>query len=140
MIPVQISINKNDIIFRTGDEKMVYKTDVNAFLSETGLTIQNIRFPIISTKVFYIKLAEKTSTFSCGNTLDNILLEIEREIEEGLLIIDFDNVEEVSSSFLQKYVRFLLETSNKIITINMSLSISNAFNEYIILNIIEEEE
>ena len=140
MIPVQVSINKNDIIFRTGDENVVYTTDVNAFLEETGVTIQNTRLPFASKNVYYIRLIDKSLTFTCGNTLNNILLEIQKEINNALLIIDFKGVEEVSSAFFKKYTQFLLETSNKIITINMNTAVSQAFGTYISTNILEYTE
>lgn len=140
MTPISVSINKNNIVFKSGDEDVVYKTDVNAFLEDTGLTIQNVTFPIESEKVFYIKLSDKTSTFNCGNSLDNILLEIEREVDSGLLIINFKDVEEVSSYFLKEYTKFLLRTKNKIITINMSPLISNDFGDYIEQSILEDTE
>ena len=141
MIPVQVSINKNDIIFRNGDDEVVYKTDTNAFLENTGMTIKNIRLPLISEKVFYLKLNDEASIFTCGNSLNNILLEVEKEISNGVLIIDFDGVEEISSYFLKKYTQFLLETSNKVITINMNTSISYDFGLFISANIkIKTEE
>lgn len=140
MIPLNVSINKNDIIFRTGDEKVVYKTDVNAFLENTGVTIQNTRIPFSSDKVFYVKLSKTNKTFNCGKSLQNVLLDIQREIDNGLLIIDFEGTEEVSQSFLKAYTQFLLQTSNKVITIGMSAEISSAFSSFIRLNITEDEE
>ena len=140
MIPLNVSINKNDIIFRTGDEKVVYKSDVNAFLENTGVTIQNTRIPFSSDKVFYIKLSETNKTFNCGKSLQNVLLDIQREIDNGLLIIDFEGTEEVSQSFLKVYTQFLLQTSNKVITIGMSTEISSAFSSFIRLNITEDSE
>lgn len=140
MIPVQVSINKNDIIFRTGDENVVYKSSVNGFLENTGLTIQNIMLPMKSEKVFYFPLIEIGQTFTCGTSLTNALLRLEQESENGLVIIDFNEVTEVSQGFLKAYLTFLLETSNKVITINMNTSISSIFSTYIINNVLTEEE
>ena len=119
---------------------MVYKTDVNAFLENTGVTIQNTRIPFSSNKIFYIKLSETNKTFNCGKSLQNILLDIQREIDNGLLIIDFEETEEVSQSFFKAYTQFLLQTSNKVITIGMNTEISSAFSNFIRLNITEDDE
>ena len=141
MIPVNVVIKNNDIIFRTRDDKVVYKSDINSFLENTGVTIQNVVFPLSSTKVYYLPLSTIGKEFVCGNLFSNILLELEREEEKNrIIIVDFQDVEEVSAAFLSTYTKFLLETSDKIITINMNLAISNDFASYVLSNIIGEEE
>ena len=140
MIPVNISIKNSDIIFRTGDDKMVYKSDINSFMADSGVTIKNVVFPIESSKVYYLPLGSLNKTFVCGNLFSNIMLELERAEEKNrIVIIDFNDVEEVSSAFLSTYTKFLLETSDKVITINMNTSISNDFGSYVLSNINEEE-
>ena len=141
MIPVNVVIKNNDIIFRTGDDKVVYKSDINSFLENTGVTIQNVVFPLSSTKVYYLPLSAIGKEFVCGNLFSNILLELEREEEKNrIIIVDFQDVKEVSAAFLSTYTKFLLETSDKIITINMNLAISNDFASYVLSNIVGEEE
>ena len=141
MIPINVIIKNNDIIFRTGDDKVVYKSDINSFLENTGVTIQNVVFPLRSTKVYYLPLSAIGKEFVCGNLFSNILLELEREEEKNrIIIVDFQDVEEVSAAFLSTYTKFLLETSDKIITINMNLAISNDFASYVLSNITGEEE
>lgn len=140
MIPVNISIKNSDIIFRTGDDKVVYKSDINSFITDSGVTVKNIVFPIESSKVYYLPLGSLNKTFVCGNLFSNIMLELERAEEKNrIVIIDFNDVEEVSSAFLSTYTKFLLETSDKVITINMNTSISNDFGSYVLSNINEEE-
>lgn len=140
MIPVNISIKNSDIIFRTGDDKVVYKSDINSFMADSGVTIKNVVFPIESSKVYYLPLGSLNKTFVCGNLFSNIMLELERAEEKNrIVIIDFNDVEEVSSAFLSTYTKFLLETSDKVITINMNTSISNDFGSYVLSNINEEE-
>lgn len=140
MIPVNISIKNSDIIFRTGDDKMVYKSNINSFIADSGVTIKNVVFPIKSSKVYYLPLGSLNKTFVCGNLFSNIMLELERAEEKNrIVIIDFNDVEEVSSAFLSTYTKFLLETSDKVITINMNTSISNDFGSYVLSNINEEE-
>ena len=138
LIPTQVIIEQNDLIFKIGDGSVVYETDVNAFQEESGLTIQNINLKTL--KGYYLKLSTINKSFSCGNMLENALFNIESGKDNILLILDFEGVEEVSESFLTTYSKFLLETSNKVITINMSISISNDFGNFILSNIQEEEE
>lgn len=141
MIPVNVTIKNNDIIFRTGDDKVAYKSDINSFIADSGVTIKNIVFPIESSKVYYLPLGSLNKTFVCGNLFSNIMLELERvEEKDRIVIIDFDGVDEVSAAFLSTYTKFLLETSDKVITINMNMAISNDFGSYVLSNINEEEE
>ena len=141
MIPINVTIKNNDIIFRTGDDKVVYKSDINSFIADSGVTIKNIVFPIESSKVYYLPLGSLNKTFVCGNLFSNIMLELERAEEKNrIVIIDFDGVDEVSSPFLSTYTKFLLETSDKVITINMNMAISNDFSSYVLSNINEEEK
>lgn len=143
MIPVKVSVNKNQIVFRTGDDKVVYETDVNTFLENTGITVKNVRIPFSSERIFYIPLVDLGETLNCGRSFENAIFELEREEYSGLLIIDFSDITEVSQQFFKKYTQFLLETSNKVITINMNTEISTAFSLYISSNLlkkVEEEE
>ena len=136
MIPVNVVIKNSDIIFRTGDDKVVYKSDINSFIENSGVTISNLVFPIESSKVYYLGLSSIGDTFSCGNLFSNILLELDRTEEKNrIIIIDFQDVNEVSASFLKTYTKFLLETKDKVITINMSTSISNEFGAFVLSNI-----
>ncbi|MBO5180181.1 MAG: hypothetical protein J6B87_07555 [Clostridia bacterium] len=136
MIPVNVTIKNNDIIFRTGDDKVAYKSDINSFIADSGVTIKKIVFPIESSKVYYLPLGSLNKTFVCGNLFSNIMLELEKVEEKNrIVIIDFDGVDEVSAAFLSTYTKFLLETSDKVITINMNMAISNDFGSYVISNI-----
>lgn len=137
MKSVVININKYNVIFKIGDDEMVYKTDVNKFVKESGLTIENVVFPI-EVEGFYIKLSAFSKTFSCGNVIENLFMEIKKNnMDNSLFVIDFDGVEEVTKNFYKIYTKILLETSNKIITINMDTNLSNEFSNFIIENIID---
>lgn len=141
LIPVNVIIKNNDVSFRVGDDKVVYETEINSFVEESGLTIENPIFPLISDRVYYYKLSDISQTYVCGNGFKTNMLEIKKEKESPvILIIDFEDIEEVSESFLSTYTKFLLDSSDKIITINMNIGISNAFGSYVISNIQEEEE
>lgn len=138
MKPVLIDIDKYNIIFKIGVEEMIYKTDINSFVEESGVTIQNISFPI---EGYYIELADISTSFICGNIIENLFLELEKnEVTNSLLVIDFNKVEELSENFFKEYTKALLSTSNKIITINMSTGLSNDFSSFIKDSIKEVEE
>ena len=139
MIPTKVNYGKFNIKFLADSDFMIYESDINAFLDETGLTVQNINLPLESDKINYILLSQAGKTFKCGNALENIFLLLKKEFKNEIIVMDFNGVEETSDYFLEKYTKFLLETSNKIFTINMSLSIANAFSAYIYNNLLEEE-
>lgn len=140
IIPVNVVIVDDDIILKTGDDKVVYETEVNSFIEDSGLTINNVVLPLTSNKVYYCRLADVSQSYICGNGFKTNMLEIKKELNQTcILIIDFDEVEEVSEGFLSTYTKFILESSDKIITINMSLDISKTFSAYILSNIQEEE-
>lgn len=141
IIPVNVVISTNDISFRTGDDKVVYETEINTFIEDSGLTLNNVIFPLTTEKVYYCKLSEESQEYICGNRFKTNMLEIKKELDEkGIFIIDFEKVKEVSNSFLSTYTKFLLESSDKIITINMGIDVSNAFSTFILSNILQEEE
>lgn len=138
LVPTKVFIDSNNVEFRIGDGSVVYKTDINSFEENSGLTIHNIEFSSLTG--YYLRLGEINTEFNCGNIINNLDIELKRNKENILLIIDFDEVTEVSESFFKTYTKFLLETSNKIITINMNTAISNTFSDFIQTNITEETE
>ena len=134
MKPLLIIKNKNNIIFQAGVEEMVYKTDINSFVEESGLTIQNINFPI---EGYYVKVADLGDKVTCGNLIENAFIELQNEgVSNTLIVVDFIEVEQLSESAMKSYTKILLQSSNKIITINMDTSVSNGFSSFILQNII----
>lgn len=134
MKPLLVIKNKNNIIFQAGVEEMVYKTDINSFVEESGLTIQNINFPI---EGYYVKVADLGDKVTCGNLIENAFIELQNEgVSNTLIVVDFIEVEQLSESALKSYTKILLQSSNKIITINMDTSVSNGFSSFILQNII----
>lgn len=134
MKPLLVIKNKNNIIFQAGVEEMVYKTDINSFVEESGLTIQNINFPI---EGYYVKVADLGDKVTCGNLIENAFIELQNEgVNNTLIVVDFIEVEQLSESALKSYTKILLQSSNKIITINMDTSMSNGFSSFILQNII----
>ena len=138
LTPIQVTMEQDDLIFKIGDGRVVYETDLNAFQENSGLTIQNIDLGLLTG--YYLKLSTINKSLSCGNMLENTLFSMGLDKKNILLILDFEKVEEVSESFLKSYTKFLLETSNKVLTINMNISISNDFGNFVLANIQEEEE
>ena len=134
MKSTSIYINKKDIKMKFMVETMEY-IDVNSFVKDTGVTVRNVSFPI---KGYFVRLKNLGDTFICGNILTNFFVELKKEINDDLIIIDFDGVEEISENFLKNYTKILLESSNKIITINMNTSLSNDFARFIENSITEE--
>ena len=134
MKPLLVIKNKNNIIFKAGVEEMVYKTDINSFVEESGLTIQNIAFPI---EGYYVKVVDLGDKVTCGNLIENAFIELQNEgVNNTLIVVDFIEVEQLSESALKSYTKILLQSSNKIITINMNTSMSNGFSSFILQNII----
>lgn len=138
LTPTKVFIDENKIIIRSGDGTVVYKSDINSFEENSGVTIHNVEFS--SLEAYYLRLKSINKNFACGEILDTILLAVKMSLKNQLLIIDFDEVEDVSESFFKAYTKFLLETPNKIITINMNTDISNRFSSFISINIPEIDE
>ena len=133
----KVTINKDNIELKIGDDTVVYETDVNSFEENAGMVVRNIIFPVNG---IYIYLKDISTTFNCGNVIDTLNLLIQKEYENKLIVIDFDEIEEVTNSFFKSYTKFLLGSTNKIITINMNTALTNAFSNYIHLYIKKEEE
>ena len=139
MQPIIIEKNKSQITSTMGFDEVVYDGDVNKLVENSGLTVKNIIFPI--TNSFYIKLADVGSSFVCGNIIQNLNLELKKNnINNSIIVIDFEGIEKLSENFYRTYAKILLETSNKIITINMNTQITNEFGFFVNENILSEVE
>ena len=64
LTPVKVIINEKTLKFELGDDTIVYYDDVNAFMENTGLTIQNVE--LTQLKAYYLKLGNSDKTFACG--------------------------------------------------------------------------
>lgn len=127
---VNVDLKDNFILFRhQGDDSIIYQTKRNIFEEETGLTISN---PDIGIPAYVISLARYGSSIRCGHIMDNILGYLKNSnLENILLIIDFDGVIEVSGNFVEQYVKFILSTKSKTISINQNTNINNAISQYV---------
>lgn len=127
---MQADIKDSLITFRyIGDDKIIYKTQVNQFLPNTGLTIKN---PSIDIPVYGVQLSTWGSSLLCGSLIENINGRLqEAGLNNIILIVDFSGITEVSENFCEQYFNFLLTTPSKIININQNTSINNAFVSYI---------
>lgn len=117
-------------------EKVEYPMEVNSFVENSGLTIQNI--DLLNLEGDYIKLADFGKDFLCGNILENIVFPFEKD-ESSLLIIDFKKIESLSEKFLETFTKYLLKTSNKVIPINMNAQIANEFYSFISIYLVDPE-
>lgn len=115
-----------------------YPTENNSLVPNSGVTVQNIDFSNLFADV--IKLSDYGKELLCGNLLDNLFLNFKKDNDNTLLIIDFDGIEEVSENFLKTLIKYLLQTSNKVIPINMSTAVSNDFSSFIAINLWPEGE
>lgn len=116
-----------------GDDNIVFEEKKNIFNINTGLTVDNIQSKI---PVYYVTIADFGDKLLCGNIIDNINTALlYNDIDNIILVIDFTNVLQINESFCEEYMKYLLETKNKVITINQNIEVSNTFANYVINNI-----
>lgn len=139
--PIKVDFEENFILFRyIGDDKLIYKTQKNSFQENTGLTISN---PDINIPAYVLQLSNFGTSIICGHIIDNIVGYLKNaELENILLIIDFQDVVEISENFAEQYLKFLLSTKSKVLSIHTNTNINNALSAYIesIIDIQEVEE
>lgn len=129
IIPIKYNFDNEMIIFQYLDgDNVLYKTKKNIFNENSGLTISN---PQNKIPAYLIKMISYGEHLLCGNVINNILVTLsQNDIDGVILLIDFEGVLEVSQNFVEAYTKYLLETKNKVITINQNYEVSNAFGEY----------
>lgn len=116
-----------------GDDNIVFEEKKNIHNINTGLTVDNIQSNI---PVYYITIADFGKKLLCGNIIDNINAALlYSNIDNIILVIDFTGVLQINTSFCEEYMKYLLETKNKVITINQNIEVSNTFASYVINNI-----
>lgn len=130
LTPIKIELEDNFINFRyEGDDDIIYTTQKNQFLEETGLTIKNPDFNI---PAYVLKLSRFGEHLICGHIIDNIVGYLKNaELENIFLIIDFEGVTDISDNFAEQYIRFILSTKSKTISINQNTNISNTMAQYL---------
>lgn len=121
------------------ENTITYSTDNNSFEENSGLTIQNIDMSSLEGNVIRLSDLGKEELL-CGNILDNVFFNFRREHEDTIIILDFKYIEQVSKNFLKSFAKFLLETSNKVIPVNMNATISNDFSSFIKINLYSDED
>ena len=126
----EVFLSDNLIIFRyIGDDDIVYQTQKNQFIKNSGLTIKN---PSEDIPVYLFPLNQWGSSLICGNLIENLNARLKQlELENIILIMDFDGIKEISENFCEQYFKFLLTTVSKVININQNTSINNTFVNYI---------
>lgn len=116
-----------------GDDNIVFDNKTNILNENTGLTVEN---PQPNIPVYYISLSDFGDNLLCGNIVDNIYgALIDNDLNNIILVIDFDGIKRINESFCEEYVKYLLTSKNKILTVNQNIEVSNAFSDYVLSNI-----
>lgn len=133
LTPINIITDGNSIEFRTQEEnELIYQTQINAFIENSGVTIQNVTFPVPG---YYINLNQSFGeTLRCGNIINSFFALLKSKLDNTLIIVDFNGVKEVSEQFCTEYYKNLISSKNKIITINQDINVSNIFGRVVIEN------
>lgn len=127
--PLKYVLDNEFIYFQylEGDN-IIYKGKKNIFVKNSGLTISN---PQSEIPAYLINMVDFGENLLCGNVINNILVILSQNNIDGvILLIDFEGVLSVSENFVNAYTKYLLETKNKVITINQNTDVSNAFGAY----------
>ena len=147
LIPTEIEFKDNFMIIQYKGDSIVQT--INTFQKNTGVTIANPQFDI---PAYVLQLKLFGTNLICGNVIENLIgylknvdvknatylnkddiYKFEKIVyREIVLIIDFDEVIDVSTNFLEEYTKFLLSTKSKVLSINQNTNIINAFSDYVI--------
>ena len=127
---VNINLQENIITFRyQGSDDIIYKTQINSFQENTGLTIAN---PNTDIPAYALQLNQFGTDIKCGHIVENITAFLKSiNMDNILLIIDFQGVISVSQSFAEEYIKFILSTKSKVISINQNTNINNSLSRYV---------
>ena len=128
--PIIIEMQDTFINFKyAGSDNIIAKTQKNLFEENTGLTILN---PDFSIPAYLLTLSQFGTNIECGHIIDNVVGYLKNsDLENILLIIDFQDVVNISESFCEQYIKFLLSTKSKVLSINQNTNINNALSQYI---------
>ena len=140
-----ININTDDMSFimKEDETQSTYQTKPNQYVENSGVTIQNVIFPFFTENeddTYILKVSDFGTNFECGKIIENLFLMLNQSIKNKVIIIDFDEVVSVSEEFSESLTKIILETTNKIIPINMSIRMTKTFGQFILDNFYEEEE
>ena len=127
---VIVDVQDNFINFRyEGDGSIIYTAKLNTFQEDTGLTILNPGFGI---PAYVLNLGQYGESLLCGHIIDNVIGYLKNSgLENIVLIVNFNGVTEISESFAEQYMRFLLSTKSKVLSINQNTNIINTFSTYV---------
>lgn len=127
---VDINLQENVITFRyQGSDDIIYKTQINSFQENTGLTIAN---PSTDIPAYALQLNQFGTDIKCGHIVENIVAFLKSiNMDNILLIIDFQGVISISQSFAEEYIKFILSTKSKVISINQNTNINNGLSRYV---------
>ena len=128
----RLLLDSNNFKLRFEEDEDV-TTEINALVENSGVTLQNVEYPI---PAYYLILKDNFGeTLKCGNVINTFFTAIKEQIKNSIILIDFDGVYEVSDNFCAQYCKYILNTNNKILTINQNINVSNIFANFILTNI-----
>lgn len=130
LTPIKIEVENNFVNFRyEGSDDIIYKTQKNIFQENTGVTISN---PDINIPAYILTLSAYGTNINCGHIIDNLIGFLKNvKLENIFLIIDFSGVVQVSENFIEQYIKFILSSKSKILSINQNTNITNAIAQYV---------
>ena len=129
---IRLLIDSNNVKLRFEEDEEV-TTEINALVENSGVTLQNVEYPI---PVYYLILKDNFGeTLKCGNVINTFFTAIKEQIKNSIIVIDFEDIDEVSDNFCAQYCKYILNTNNKILTINQNINVSNIFANFILTNI-----
>lgn len=128
--PMTITLQDNLIQFRyKGDDTITYQMQTNLFEANTGVTIRN---PDVNVPAYGIALNQWGTNLDCGHIINTIMGYLKsQDLENIILVVDFSGVTEVSQNFCEQYLKFILATKSKVLSIHQNTNINTAFSLYI---------
>lgn len=85
-------------------------------------------------EAYYFKISDLgVTSLICPNFIQKIKELLDTEINTAVILIDFDEIEEISAQFAEDYIEFIITEKHKIFSINKNISVQNQLN-YAILN------
>jgi len=104
---------------------------------EIDLTYENtlfdkVEFPLSKLSHLY-KLSDKNfNDLICANRVDFIFYELSQLTEYDIIIIDFEDINDISEVFIKKYFRYKLTSNFRIFEVNQNINIRRAFDKFIL--------
>lgn len=94
-----------------------------------AVSFKNISFPM--NLAYHYSLKEKgLLNLICPNRVDFIFYEL-NQLTDDIIIIDFSEIEEITNSFVIKYLKYKLQSKLKIFEVGQSIYVLKVFDNVI---------